>query len=486
MNVKSITYLIIIWASVTPSLSSSPDHFPVYDIINLGTLDGDRSDGRGINNNGWVVGNSYTPTPNIRAFLFKNEIMTNLGTLDGERSEAYAINDYGEIVGSILSEVNTGFLWDPEISEPNGFVPMQDLPELPGGGYSYAYDINNHKQIVGSSDVVGTSDNHAVLWQNDTVTDLGTGTARAINENGQIVGSAAFPGSYYSHATLFDPNGTGDNLDLGTLGGDYSSAEDINNKGQVVGMSHNADGSYRAFLWEKGSMTDLGTFGWAHSTADSINDNGQIVGRVMSATYTTQRGFLWNSSTGSTDPDDPNNGFIYLDQLYDANLPSSADFYVLYPDDINNNGQITGTGKVAGEGFRAFLMTPQSITKYTLTVETEPNTINTVNPSVGPHQYYEHSIIPVSAQSSTDCPYVYYFTEWQGDVMDPNSADTHVLIDGDKTIRAIFDVGDRVCGDLCHPILQGDLNEDCYVNMADFALYMESWLACTHPDCDEL
>ena len=60
----------------------------------------------------------------------------------------------------------------------------------------------------------------------------------------------------------------------------------------------------------------------------------------------------------------------------------------------------------------------------------------------------------------------------------------NILIDGDKTITAVFEMGERVCGDLCHPILKGDLNEDCYINMEDFVIYIDSWLACTHPDCD--
>ncbi len=38
-------------------------------------------------------------------------------------------------------------------------------------------------------------------------------------------------------------------LDLGTLGSTYSSANDINEHGQVVGNSAIASGEDRAFLW---------------------------------------------------------------------------------------------------------------------------------------------------------------------------------------------------------------------------------------------
>jgi probable HAF family extracellular repeat protein len=63
------------------------------------------------------------------------------------------------------------------------------------GGDSAAAGINNNHQIVGAStDANGIS--HAVLWQNGTITDLGTlggasSSANAINNNGQIVGMSA-------------------------------------------------------------------------------------------------------------------------------------------------------------------------------------------------------------------------------------------------------------------------------------------------------
>jgi probable HAF family extracellular repeat protein len=66
--------------------------------------------------------------------------------------------------------------------------------------------------------------------------------------------------------------------DLGTLGGDLSLANDINNNGQIVGDSLDFFGHHHAFIWENGEITDLGTLGGLYSIAYGINDNGLIVG----------------------------------------------------------------------------------------------------------------------------------------------------------------------------------------------------------------
>jgi len=72
--------------------------------------------------------------------------------------------------------------------------------------------------------------------------------------------------------------GGGKMVDLGTLGGFESTANGINDAGQIVGVSNELP-----FIYFNGIMTNLNTLipsnsGWTLDTANAINDSGQIVG----------------------------------------------------------------------------------------------------------------------------------------------------------------------------------------------------------------
>jgi hypothetical protein len=126
-----------------------------------------------------------------------------------------------------------------------------------------------------------------------------------------------------------------------------------------------------------------------------------------------------------------------------------------------------------------------------LTIIVEPNEpdgigVDSIVPPISePIYFWQNQLISIGTKSSLKCPYVYRFDHWVGDVTDPNSPSTYVLMDTDKTITAVFLKDEnRRCGDECHPILKGDLNRDCYINFEDFEIYIGQWLYCTDPDCD--
>jgi probable HAF family extracellular repeat protein len=89
--------------------------------------------------------------------------------------------------------------------------------------------------------------------------------------------------------------------DLGTLGGWYSYAFNVNDRGMVVGGSLSATGLERAFVWipgpnGTGTMQDLGTLPgeWVQAGAYAINNVGDIAGQVMNADFTRALPVRWN------------------------------------------------------------------------------------------------------------------------------------------------------------------------------------------------
>jgi probable HAF family extracellular repeat protein len=166
---------------------------------------------------------------------------------------------------------------------------MVDLGTF-GGTCTIATGINDHGKVVGVS-VTGDHIERPFLWEHGSFQDLGGsfgGTmagAEGLNDRGQTAGFATLPGDTIYHAALWKH--VGDITNLGVVGNDPCSfATSINGRTQVVGASMpdcNVDNTSRAFLWEDGSIFDLNTLVLPGASlhlpwAQDINDHGEIAG----------------------------------------------------------------------------------------------------------------------------------------------------------------------------------------------------------------
>jgi probable HAF family extracellular repeat protein len=213
------------------------------------------------------------------------------------------------------------------------------LGHLPNERQSFAVSINGRGQAVGlSREPDDIRYNHAFLAQNGRMRDLGAlggkySIARDINERGQVVGEA-ITAAGNRHAFLW---ANGAMHDLGALrGGDTSAAAGINDAGRIVGGGNiEPNGKDHAFLWSEGVYTDLGLLpGGSFSYAKAINRAGQIVGWADNGEGDI-RPVLWDGKTMRD-----------LGTLGDS--PSSAW-------SLNNRGQVVGMAATNLQRQHAFL-----------------------------------------------------------------------------------------------------------------------------------
>jgi len=237
----------------------------------------------------------------VRAFTYDaTNGMQELGVISGGNfSIAYGVNNPSSgTTSSVVGVSGTSSSFQAFYTNANGMEGLGSQLQSLNKFYSIGYGNNTSGDIVGAASVnnaytalitglftiksLNDLDAQAFLYSNGQATLLPTlggnfSLARSINGEGQIVGYSTTADGQI-HAFLYQD---GTMTDLGTLTGasGNSLAYGINDQGQIVGASTTADGSTHAFIYHDGTMYDLGVLAdGSSSSARAINDLGQVVG----------------------------------------------------------------------------------------------------------------------------------------------------------------------------------------------------------------
>lgn len=321
--------------------------------------------------------------------------ITDLGALTGNSySYASGINDLGQVILTSGFNDSRAFIYSDN--------QLTEISPLPGDDEIGVSGINIFGQVVGNSVKSNVGDNNAFIYSNGITQSLGiAGIPYAINESGQVVGGTSGGGSFpklafpYGAAFLYSDGTTSIlNTDLET---NYI-AYGMNNSGKVVGIFNPSSiRPSRGFLYDNGLFTDLGALpGDNYSSAEDINDLDQIVGVSALSGVNDGTAFLYSSIAGMTSlgrlsPNDTyslaldinNKGqvvgwsgynpsfysdsgigisaFLYSDNvMQDLNklIATDSGFVITQAQGINERGQIAGAGVINGE-LHAVLLTPQ-------------------------------------------------------------------------------------------------------------------------------
>jgi probable HAF family extracellular repeat protein len=190
------------------------------------------------------------------------------------------------------------------------------------------------------------------------VVDLGTlggsfSTNDDVNDRGAAAGTSTLAGDAVTRGFLWTKGGL---IDVGALPvGPNSYGQNVNARLQVVGAADGAASiadsnaacftasslDSHAFLWQNGTMRDLGTLGGKSSRSSWINDSGQIVG-TSQINATDPNGF---AACGGTPGSQIIRAFLYENgKMKDLGTLGGYDAFGAA---INDRGQLVGSSQIS-------------------------------------------------------------------------------------------------------------------------------------------
>jgi probable HAF family extracellular repeat protein len=247
------------------------------------------------------------------AVLWERGQVTDLNG-DARRSAVVALNERGQVLVWRQSEagVQTLLLWHRGT--------FTEIATSETGGLWGLLSNRGHVVVRLSQGLFSTE---SYIWHRGIRTDPlvhpGTGniTPFDVNRFGQVVGTALMPTWPYGFVTVLWDDG--ESVELPRLGAGLAIATDMNDRGQIVGLSPGPDGTH-AVLWEDGEAHDIGAALETYNEGRMINERGDV---IIEASVTES--FFWRDGRSVPLPGgDPASG---------TNLEIS---------DLNDRGQVVG------------------------------------------------------------------------------------------------------------------------------------------------
>jgi probable HAF family extracellular repeat protein len=231
--------------------------------------------------------------------------MVDLGTLGGANSYATGINDSGQVVGySELpgTTITHTFIW----TAAGGMV---DIGSFGKSKSSQGQAINSAGEVAGQGIVrffANTSWRQPFFWSPSggfvpliPISQVGYDFAFGINDFSEVTGQFYAPPDATLEAFIWSP-GKPRLRYIGALPGGigFSVGNAISNAHHLTGTSSVASG-YDAILWSReAGVQDIASIGGGSYTAgEAINDHDEIVGIGFDAANRLL-GFYWSPSTG--------------------------------------------------------------------------------------------------------------------------------------------------------------------------------------------